>query len=329
MSTTSGNGRHPTTIRRKAPVTNTLLTRRARALERHLAGAAEGSDTGVHQARVASRRLREALPVLAVGVKGASKARRRVRRVTRALGTAREMDVAVLLLDELARRPGVPRDALEDVRAHVLVERERRRAAMLARLQRLNSAKLSRKLAAVSLASGAPADSRWRDVLAARIRTRAQRLAAAVASAGQMYAPERLHAVRIAAKKLRYTLELAAESRAASTGTHVRVLKRLQDVLGRLNDLHVMQQHVARVQAHPPGGRTRTDDAGLDAMQGMLEEECRHLHARYSKLRPALLSLAEECRSGALARSIEGGGRRPLLKAVASPATRAPVARRA
>ena len=69
-----------------------------------------GDDNGVHQARVTSRRLREAVPVLATGLKGskAGKATRKIRRLTRALGTVRELDVTLTLLDELAQSPEVP-----------------------------------------------------------------------------------------------------------------------------------------------------------------------------------------------------------------------------
>ena len=58
-----------------------LLLRRARELERHLPPAIAGDDTGVHQARVASRRLREAVPVLAADTKSRKKAERKIRRV--------------------------------------------------------------------------------------------------------------------------------------------------------------------------------------------------------------------------------------------------------
>ena len=59
----------------------------------------------MHQARVASRRLREAVPVLAEDVKTskAGKAQRKIRRLTRALGAVRELDVTLTVLDELAR----------------------------------------------------------------------------------------------------------------------------------------------------------------------------------------------------------------------------------
>ena len=65
--------------------------------KRHLPSAIAGDDRGVHQARVASRRLREAVPVLAAGLKHskAGKASRKIRRLTRALGTVRELDVTL------------------------------------------------------------------------------------------------------------------------------------------------------------------------------------------------------------------------------------------
>ncbi len=92
------------TTRAPRPTTR-LLQRLAGALRRHLPAAIAGDNTGVHQARVASRRLREAVPVLSTGLKGskAGKATRKIRRLTRALGTVRELDVTLLLLDELSR----------------------------------------------------------------------------------------------------------------------------------------------------------------------------------------------------------------------------------
>src|SRR3954462_8326411 len=84
---------HPT-MNRSLPLIR-LLDRRALALRRHLAAAIAGKEAGVHQARVASRRLREALPVLTEGLthsKG-GKARRKVARITAALGEVRELDV--------------------------------------------------------------------------------------------------------------------------------------------------------------------------------------------------------------------------------------------
>jgi CHAD domain-containing protein len=328
MSATSRNGRNPTTIRAKVPVTTTLLVRRTRELERHLPGAIAGDDTGVHQARVASRRLREAVPVLAAGLKRGKKAQRKIRRVTRALGTVREMDVTMQILDELARRPEIPRNALEDVRAHVLAERDRRRDIMHERLTEVNTPKLSRRLNEVAFDLTDTNSATWREMLVARISQRAKRLASAIKAAGQMYAPERLHLVRIATKKLRYTLELAADSRTTAARPLVATLKRAQETLGRLNDLNVIQHHVAEVQAQP-SNRHSTTDRGLNAISGTLEQECRHLHARYVAQVPALLQVVDLSRSAILAQIASGGRRKAPLKMAPPKASRPPAARRA
>ena len=61
------------------------------------------------------------------------------------------MDVTVQILDEFARDNGLPRNALEDVLAHAIAERDRRRAVMLHRLRRVNTEKLSRRLEEASI----------------------------------------------------------------------------------------------------------------------------------------------------------------------------------
>jgi CHAD domain-containing protein len=305
-----------------------LLTRRARELERHLPAAVDGDDTGVHQARVASRRLREGLPVLAAGLKRGKKAERKIRHVTRALGTVREMDVTMRVLDELARRPKIPRDALEDVRGHVIAERERRRAVMLARLRDLNTQKLTRRLEEVAIESTMAEASVWREALATRIGRRSKRFAAAIHAAGQIYTPDRLHEIRIATKKLRYVLELAADAGIRAARPLVNTLKRLQEALGRLNDLNVIQKHVAAVQMNPPPRQGATV-RGLEVIDRALEVECRHLHGGYTKQIPALLELAEVCRSTIVPQIATSGARRAPLKMVRASGARATTARRA
>jgi CHAD domain-containing protein len=72
-----------------------LLRQRLVSLLTAMPAAQEGDETSVHQARVASRRLREALPVLGARADGDAldRAEKRVKRITRALGPVRELDV--------------------------------------------------------------------------------------------------------------------------------------------------------------------------------------------------------------------------------------------
>lgn len=271
----------------------TLLARRSRALKRHLGAAAAGDGRGVHRARVASRRLREALPVLASGLEDtkARKAWRQLRRLTRALGGVREIDVTVALIDELGGRAELPRVALEQVRALVVGEREARQAVLAKRLDPAKTARLDRRLGFLHDALRDSESERWRAALAKRLVKRSKRLREAIRGAGTIYEPERLHRVRLSAKKLRYAIELAADAGIGSAARPVRELERVQDVLGRLHDLQVLQVRVAAVQAQPASAMT--PDAGLERIAGSLEEECRHLHARYLGLIPLLLAVLD------------------------------------
>jgi CHAD domain-containing protein len=276
--------------------------------------AVAGEHTGVHQARVATRRLREAVPVLGTGLKHskAGKARRKIRRLTRALGTVRELDVSLHLVDELMQQTSLPRNALEEIRRHVIEERDRRRKVMLERLEDVDIEKLGRRLESVAEALDGSLDEAWRPVLAARLAKRATRLEEAGGNAGQLYAPERLHDVRIAAKKLRYGLELAADSGVKAAAPLVRRIKRIQDLLGRLHDLQVLQEHIAAVQAGPAAARQGMH-AGLEAVARHVEDACRHLHGRYLAIAGSMTELVDVVESRVIP-GVERLRRRPPLK---------------
>jgi CHAD domain-containing protein len=297
--------------RRNTRVTSSLLGRRAAALKRHLPLALEGDIRGVHQARVASRRLREAVPVLTTDLKGSKskKALSKIRRLTKSLGTVRELDVTLLLLDEMAAGERFPRPALEEVRRRVMAQREKGRAVMLKRVANVRIDKLDRRLAAVSAALEASDSLEWKDALASRLMKRAKALSAAMSEAGRMYAPEQLHAARLAAKKLRYALELAADAGAKSAAGPVRVVKRTQETLGRLHDLQVLERQVAGVQAKPDP--RSLPNSGLDIIASALEEECRHLHARYVAAIPQLQETVDAVRT-AVVPELARRTRRPI-----------------
>src|SRR4029450_7084182 len=132
-----------------------LIRQRLGALSRTLPPARAGDVTSVHQARVATRRVREVLPLITPG-SSLQKHRRRVRRLTRALGPVRELDVALLTLDEFADRQGTARSRSDwqgQVRAGVLSlqqairqERTRMQVALRRTIDRTRLPKLSEKL---------------------------------------------------------------------------------------------------------------------------------------------------------------------------------------
>src|SRR5947207_253069 len=88
-----------TVARKSAPLvaSRAALDKQLRILLRQLPRARRGGADDVHRARVATRRLREILPVAAHAAdsRGCSRLARDVRRITRALGPVREIDVAL------------------------------------------------------------------------------------------------------------------------------------------------------------------------------------------------------------------------------------------
>jgi CHAD domain-containing protein len=133
---------------------------------------------------------------------------------------------------------------------------------------------------------------RARRVLIARVVDRARCLHEAVAASGAIFIVDRVHAVRIEAKRLRYALELAGELRVTPTGGLVASLKGVQDILGELHDLDVLRAHAIVIRATL--GDAPADD--LDRLTEALDVEARHLHARYLRRVRALVLLTDRVR---------------------------------
>jgi CHAD domain-containing protein len=227
----------------------------------------DGPEDGdaLHDFRVAVRRLRSTLrayrPQVAEAV--TRRQRRRLRDLADRTNAGRDADVQLAWLRGLGQR-------LEPQERHGLrwlVERlEARRAAEFAEtLAEVRTAfprlahRLRRRLeeyrARVAAANG-PAAPRFGPVAG-------EALAEAAAEFGDRLAAVRdpgdaaaAHAARIAAKRVRYVLEPVAD-RTAGGPSLVRRLKSLQDLLGELNDCHVLEAEVGAAVAEHAAVRAR------------------------------------------------------------------------
>jgi CHAD domain-containing protein len=254
---------------------------------------------------VATRRLRELVPVLQLDPDVSHKIGKRLRTATRQLGRARELDVLDQLVGELRESGRYPDGALERVAADVRARQSGVHPGADAPRVVEKLRRLGRKLEAVAErlereGEGRPGARGWRWALDARVARRGSNLASAIDAAGAVYLPERLHAVRIAVKKLRYGVELSADASHASADADLRDLKRWQELLGRLHDLQVLIDRVRRLQAALPPFEV-TARRELDALLAALERTCRHLHARYVRARADMVALADRFAARAVA----------------------------
>jgi CHAD domain-containing protein len=238
--------------------------------------------------------------VLPIEPETGAKLTRRLRKVTARLGPVRELDVLLLLVEELQETGRYNPAAISKVADHVAQERSRLQDRVAKRMPMGSLRRIARKLARLSDALER-AESRdesgdswraWRWAVDARVARRAASLTESIRAAGALYLPERLHAVRIGVKKLRYALELASEIAGTRKNPDLAALKRMQDVLGRMHDLQMLIDRVRQVQATmaPPDLATWRH---LDALTAALEDGCRRLHARYVHERDALAAMSD------------------------------------
>lgn len=285
----TGRPRHASTV--PGASLGALLAGHHEALRAQLGPARDGDAHGVHQARVASRRLREAVPVLAAGLDRRVKpVMRRLRALTRALGAVRELDVTLGMVEAL--REASPDDAAlhQGWARHLHAQRRDPARALRKALARRERDTLHEVLDDLAEARRQSDDPEWRSVLARRLETRAGALADRVHHTGALYHPESLHEVRIAGKKLRYVLELAADTGLVRVARALATLKSAQASLGHLHDLDVLLATLQTVPRTAIGGALQPA-AGRAA--AAIEHESRLLHAGYLRSRAALVRVTE------------------------------------
>ncbi len=262
-----------------------------------------GEVEGIHQARVASRRLRELVPAVAraADAREARELRRGLRQVTRLLGRSRELDVAQETLLAIAQRAPEHRAAAADVRACVV--RERAEAGQKARphLAAIDVNDLAAGTLALAGRSASPSAVRaCARRVSGRLGRRSTELQTAVVDAGLMFAPGPLHSVRIALKKFRYALEVAERLGRFRLAGSMQRLKGLQNLLGELHDLQVLGAIARDVMALAPASRR----AGLESLVTRIDDEIRALHSRFLTERDRIVPLL--ARAASVRRTLAG-----------------------
>ena len=268
----------------------TLARRPVRALLAQWPLALVDEVEGIHQARVASRRLRELVPAVAraADAREARALRRGLRAVTQLLGRSRELDVALETLQAIEARAPHHAVAVAAVGAHVARERAEAGQEVRAHLAGVDVDDLAAgTLALAGRSESAAATRTCARRVAARLGRRATELEHAVVGAGLIFAPGPLHGVRIALKKFRYALELAERLGRFRLAGSMQRLKRLQNLLGELHDLQVLGGLARDVMAQAHGSRR----SELESLVGGIDLEIRALHSQFLAERESIVAL--------------------------------------
>ncbi len=224
----------------------------------HVEGVQQGETVEpIHQMRVWSRRSRAALDIFGIcfAPKPYLALTNEVKQVTRALGTARDLDVMLQKLRDLAETlPEEQRAGVYLAAGHLVRQREEAQPAVARAMQHFQNYDLvARWKSLIVLPSPRPKKTTTllnqdRSLLqnaSHAIRDRVQSFIAYEPCLSQPEQVIELHEMRIAGKRLRYTLEVfkeafdgqAEESFVKELHQYVR---KMQDILGEIHDADVI-----------------------------------------------------------------------------------------
>lgn len=219
-------------------------------LFKHESGTRAGEDIeALHDMRVASRRLREAMNIFSICFprRDYKPLRAIAATVTRALGEVRDRDVLLEALERYrAEAPEQERPGVSDLIAVVRDERTAHRVTMLAALDELDRSGFRRNLEALLLADHPP--HRKHGLRSdGTLRENAQRISVVRVAdfyglAPAVHDPDKaddLHELRIAAKHLRYALEIFQVCFGDDVEERIDEIKSVQEQIGRIHDCDV------------------------------------------------------------------------------------------
>jgi len=237
------------------------LRRYMAAWLQHESGARLGDDPEeLHEFRIAGRRLdailrqfQSFLPEEFLTVRATLKT------VLKALGRARDLDVALSELRDFSRKlPKADRAGVEPLKEHLMSERGRARAQMLGVLDSIWVQKSLQEfallLAAPVAASEAPAGELALHASPKLVRQRFRKLRKRADLLSADSSTEEYHEVRGQVKKSRYALEAVADLYGKPAKDTIRALRRWQEDLGVQQDAAVAMQRLNALAGAKPKG---------------------------------------------------------------------------
>ncbi|MHB0874836.1 MAG: CHAD domain-containing protein [Anaerolineae bacterium] len=260
------------------------------------AGTAEGRDPeALHDMRVSTRRLRAAFRVFrqTYGTERVAVLDSEVRWLAGLLGRVRDLDVLLEALRAYDERRRRRRDLpLSWVTAEIHAARAGERLVLLEALASPRYLSLKRQLATfLSDSREEPHEARCQPPLRQQAAGSVRRQLRRVRTAGRQAATEKgdaLHTLRIAAKRLRYTMEFFRDLFPPELGSAIEVATAVQDHLGAMRDARVQAGRLADLAG--AGEHSRDERRALDGFLRYLRKQEKREHEAYEAARPLLTS---------------------------------------
>ena len=264
-----------------------FLTDNSQVLLSHVPAVRDGAVEAIHDARVATRRIRAALDIINRHYSESTfqAAAALAKKAARALGRARDIDVSLNLLADLERRAPAAAPAAALCRRELLRERQLARRRLVKKFDGLPLDTLPRLVSA--------AVPRLDRVLQSGAHDRARSVADAIHHASGVYFPRRAHAARVEIKKLRYLLEFSGESDEGA----LKVLRKSQQLLGDIQDRQVLYETVEAMRDDAVAS-----GADLEPLLALLEAECVVIYDRFLERRSEVLAVCQRLTSPVVAR---------------------------
>jgi len=200
----------------------------------------------VHRMRVASRRLREALDVFGpyCPQRKIVRWKKTVQKVTRSLGAARDTDVQIIVLAEAlaAAQTNNVRPGLNRLLVRTRQQRSKQQHAVLIALAELTASGIPADMQAVLMQTvdhELPPSSELYHAAEIAVRQKMREFLAYEVYIPHPEAAAELHAMRIAAKHFRYTMEIFSPLYRNELKPALGALKQAQELLGGLHDCDV------------------------------------------------------------------------------------------
>lgn len=230
-----------------------VIYRHLKSLNQEINGVRQAEDIEhIHRMRVATRRLRATLPLFenCYPAKKVTTWQTEIKRVTRALGSARDTDVQIDRIGQMAHeiteinaKPGIRRLLLR-----LKQKREQQQKKVVGALNKLEDSGIVEEMQTIinPLAKAAEENYPYSDQLYRLAYDNIHRcLGAMLAYSEFVPQPERideLHAMRIEAKRLRYTLESFAPLFPDQFQGIINIVRSIQELLGDIHDCDVWVQ---------------------------------------------------------------------------------------